>query len=576
MISRMLVNKTTIKSKNGMVTAMHPLAAKVGASILKAGGNAADAAVATAFAIGVVEPFMSGLGGGASIVIHDSKKNLTKVIDGSVKVPGKATEDMFDLLDTDSQGSGVYGWRGTKNDEAETGYRSIAIPGAVDSYLLLHDKFGSIPLTQVMKPAIELASRGFPIDWYVFFTCASSLPRLSRFPETMAVFYKSDGYPFQAGNFDDTRSPDRLIQKDLAKTLTAISDGGSKAFYEGYVAKSMAKHIQSNGGLISEDDLAHYKARCFDPLQVEYRSKLINFAPYNSGGTTVAEILNILGSFDLTSLGHNTIDSLHLIAEAMRMGFSDRFAHMGDPFYSNIPINGLESKAYALERSRIINKTKGPVSDPVGNPWPFQIKVSSSASILPGGYDASRQNTTHLNVIDSKHNMVSLTTSLGQAFGSGVVIPNTGVTLNNGMMWFDPEPGHINSIRPGRHAMHAGTPTLIFDEQGPLMALGAPGGRKVLTSVLQCILNTIDYKMNMQDAISSPRIHAESGPLSIDNRIPPHVVAGLQKIGHNVVLREETPITSYYGRPAGILIDRKSELMRSGLQPYNLSTAVGI
>jgi gamma-glutamyltranspeptidase/glutathione hydrolase len=172
--------------------------------------------------------------------------------------------------------------------------------------------------------------------------------------------------------------------------------------------------------------------------------------------------------------------------------------------------------------------------------------------------------------------MVSLTTSLGQAFGSGVVVPNTGVTLNNGMMWFDPEPGHINSIRPGRQAMHAGTPTLIFDEQGPLMALGAPGGRKVLTSVLQCILNTIDYKLGMQEAISAPRIHSESGPLSIDNRMPPDVIAGLEKIGHNIVLREETPITSYYGRPTGILIDRKSELMRSGLQPYNLSTAVGI
>ena len=172
--------------------------------------------------------------------------------------------------------------------------------------------------------------------------------------------------------------------------------------------------------------------------------------------------------------------------------------------------------------------------------------------------------------------MVALTSSLGQAFGSGVVVPDTGVTLNNGLMWFDPEPGHINSLRPGKYAMHAGTPTLIFDDRGPVMALGAPGGRKVLTSVLQSIINTVDYGLGIQEALSAPRIHSETGTLSVDDRLPSDVVCALRKKGHNVVLREETYISSYFGRPSAVFIDREKNLLRSGLEPYKLSTAVGI
>ena len=575
MESRLIVNKTSVVSKKGIVTAMHPLAAKVGANILNEGGNAADAAVATAFAVGVVEPFMSGLGGGASILIHQANKGRTRVIDGSVVVPSMATDNMFELLDDGVKGSGIYGWRGTKNDEAETGYKSVAIPGAVKAYTRLLDRFGSMSLKQVIEPAIDIATNGFPVDWYVFFTCATSLPRLRQFPDSMATFYGHDGLPLLAGNYDDTRGADLLIQPNLAQTLTIIAERGEKGFYEGQVARSITEYIQGNGGILSEHDLASYEVREFDPLEIEYRNRLINFAPFNSGGTTVAEILNILESFNLSSLGHNTAESIHLIAEATRMGFSDRFAHMGDPMFSNIPISGLESKAYARARSKVIDKNKVS-SDLVGDPWSYQPESGTSRQVLPGGYDALGQNTTHLNVVDSNRNMVALNSSLGQAFGSGVVVPDTGVTLNNGLMWFDPEPGHINSLRPGKYAMHAGTPTLIFDDRGPVMALGAPGGRKVLTSVLQSIINTVDYGLGIQEALSAPRIHSETGTLSVDDRLPSDVVCALRKKGHNVVLREETYISSYFGRPSAVFIDREKNLLRSGLEPYKLSTAVGI
>jgi gamma-glutamyltranspeptidase/glutathione hydrolase len=264
------------------------------------------------------------------------------------------------------------------------------------------------------------------------------------------------------------------------------------------------------------------------------------------------------------------------MAEAQRMAFADRFVHLGDPAFDPIPLEGLQSKAYAAERRRQIDPSHGPVVQPVGDPWPFQ-PGGRPAATRTGGYDAPDQNTTHLTVIDRDRNMVSLTASLGQRFGSGVVVPGTGVVLNNGMMWFDPEPGKKTSIGPGKRALHAGTPALVFDEHGPLMALGAPGGRMVLTSVLQVMLNVLDFGMGMQAAISAPRIHCETGPLWIDPRLPAPTIDGLRRIREDVVLREETfLISSYYGRPNGVLIDQEKGVLRGGVEPFKVSTAMGV
>ena len=574
MKSRRITDKTEVVAENGIVTAMHPLAAMAGLEILEQGGNAADAAVAAAFAVGVVEPFMSGLGGLSYIVVYHAASGRMVAIDGSVMVPSAAREDMFELLDPSSKGSGVYGWRATKDEAAESGYRSAIVPGAVAAYTQLLEMFGTMPLRQVMAPAIRLASEGYLLDWYVFANCASELARLSNFPETMSVFYRPDGTPFLPANHDDNRTPDRLVQSDLARTLQLIAEGGAEVFYRGEIARAIASYITAQGGIIGEQDLANYQVRVREPLIVDYRGKRVAMVPENSGGPTVAQALNILEGFDLASSGHNRATTLHLIAEACRLAFADRYTHLGDVTFAPVPLEGLQSKAYAEARRRAIDPGRGPLPDPVGDPWPYQPGDAPAAPRLPGRQSADGH-TSHLTVIDRDRNMVALTASLGRLFGSGVVVPDTGVLLNNGMMWFDPEPGKTNSIGPGKRSMSASTPTLVLDDEGPLMALGAPGGRKVMTAVLQVVLNALDFGMGMQAAISAPRIHCETGAVHADVRLPAEATEGLRRMGHEVVLREETFLSSYFGRPNGVLIDRQNGVLRGGVEPYKMSTAAG-
>lgn len=257
------------------------------------------------------------------------------------------------------------------------------------------------------------------------------------------------------------------------------------------------------------------------------------------------------------------------------MSYADRFAHLGDPDFAEIPLDALESAAYAAARRAAINPSGPPVAQATGDPWPFQAGGRPAQQLPSGGPDAADQHTTHLTVVDRDRNIVSLTASLGQLFGSGVVVPGTGVTLNNGMMWFDPEPGRINSIAPRKRALHAGTPAIVFDGETPFLALGSPGGRKVLTAVQQIIHNVVDFGLGMQDAVSAPRIHCEGEVLHMDARLPEATIAGVRAMGHQVSVREEHFLSSYFARPNAILIDHTEGVLRSGLEPYKLSTAVG-
>ncbi len=573
--SKILIDKTEVVAENGLVTAMHPLAAAAGAEILQQGGNAADAAVAAAFAVGVVEPFMSGLGGAAYVVAHDAATGQTLTLDGAIELPQEATADMFDLLDRDTQGLGVYGWRGTKDNAAETGYRSVAVPGALATYAALLERLGTMPLAEVLVPAIRLASEGFPVDWYVFANSAIAMARLQAFPHTMGTFFKPDGSPYKPSMIDDILGPERLLQPELAETLRLIATHGPDVFYHGEIGRSIALHLGDHGGLITTTDLANYLVREREPLWIDYRDKRVAFIGRNSGGTTVAQMLNILAGFDLAALGHNSAAALHLIAEAQHLAYADRFAYLGDPDFADIPLEALESQAYAGARRAQIDIDGPPITEAVGDPWPFHPTGRPSRPPPTLGRDAADQHTTHLTVVDRDRNVVSLTASLGQLFGSGIVVPGTGITLNNGMMWFDPEPGRINSIAPGKRALHAGTPAIVFDDTAPYFALGAPGGRKVLTAVQQIIHNVVDFGLGMQAAVSAPPIHCERGLVNMDARLPAEVIEAVRAMGHEVAIREEHYLSSYFARPNAILIDRTEGVLRSGLEPYKLTTAVG-
>jgi len=507
--------------------------------------------------------------------VYDAASQKLAAIDGGVQVPRGARDDMFELQEPGSIGPGVYGWRGTVGDAAESGHRSAIVPGAVAAYTTLLETFGTMPLEEVMVPAILLAAEGFALDWYVFANCAAQLARLRRFPETLAVFYRPDGTPFLPVNHDDNRKPDRLVQTDLAGTLQLIAKEGADAFYRGQISRAIAEHITAHGGSISREDLAEYQAVVREPLMIDYRGRRVTFVPEYGGGPTAAQALNLLEGFDLATLGHNSTATLHLVAEACRLAFADRFAYLSDPAFGPIPLQGLQSKAYAAERRRAIDQARGPAPQPAGDPWPYSPGDRPAELAPPQDGHPSGGHTTHLCVIDRHRNMVALTASLGQLFGSGVVVPGTGVLLNNGMMWFDPEPGRVNSIAPGKRCLGASTPTLVFDEYGPLMALGAPGGRKVITAVLQVLLNVLDFGLGMQEAIAAPRIHCETGPVHADVRLPVDVIDGLRRIGYEVVTREETFLSSYFARPNGILIDRTNGVLHSGVEPYKLAAATG-
>ena len=266
--SERIIDKIEVVAENGLVTAMHPLAAEAGAEILQQGGNATDAAIATAFAVGVVEPFMSGLGGAAYGLVYDAASNKTTTFDGAVVVPRAGRKDMFELLPANQKGSGAYGWRGTKGDAAETGYRSALTPGAVAVYAKMLEMFGTMSLNQVMAPAIRLAAEGFLVDWYVFANTAAALQRLRPFPHIMSVFYKPNGMPFQTVNHDDIGQANRLVQTDLARTMERIAAEGPDVFYRGDIGQAIARHVSANGGLITEQDMAEYQVRLREPLVV--------------------------------------------------------------------------------------------------------------------------------------------------------------------------------------------------------------------------------------------------------------------------------------------------------------------
>ncbi len=544
-----------------MVTAMHPLAAAAGVEILKRGGSAADGAIATALASGVVEPFMSGLGGTLYALVYDASSGASRVFDGVGTAPGEAREDMFELAPPGDPRVGVYGWRATKNDESETGFRSIAVPGAVAALDDLHREHGTLAWEELAAPAVRLAEEGFPLDEYFFAQRALSLPRLRSFPHTLALFFQNDALDA------------KLSLPALARTLRRLSTEGPRSFYEGAIAREIVSFVRANGGILSFEDLGRYRASAGAPLRARYRGHRVATLGGPSGGPTLALALAILEGFDLEALGGTP--RLHLLAEVLRIAFQDRFRFLADPGCESVPIDGLLDPRYAAERRRsiAIDGDRKP-EIPEGNPWAY-----SSVPRAPGRAESREnpgQHTTHINVADRDGNLVALTATLGNRFGSGVTVPSTGIVLNDGMMWYDPEPGRLNSIRPGKRALHAAAPCLVFRDDRPILALGSPGARRIMSAVLQVLLHFVDHRMGIQEAIEAPRIHTEaSPPLFVESHFSQELVEGLRARGHEVLVKEEGLLSSWFGRPSGIHVDSESGCFRGGMEPYRVGIALG-
>ncbi len=572
--SRWIIQKREAVAEHAMVTAMHPLAAAAGIEILRAGGNAVDAAVATAFVIGVVEPASSGVGGVAAMVIGFGADGHSVVVDGSSLAPAAAQEDMFELAPANSV-AGMYGWRATVGDAQNTGYRAPVVPGQPACLLYAHERYGSGRLSrgQVMAPAIQLAEQGFTVDPHQAQTIAFAHRKLRANPEAFRMFFLPDGTPPVPAT--STREGDRLVQPELVRTLRALADQGAAALYEGDVGERLVADLQANGGVISQDDLASYAVREYRPgLHTHYRGyTLLGLSP-TSGSMTAFEALHILRHFDLAGMGAGSPLAVHVIGEALRRAFVDRFAFLADPQLQDVPIDGLLSEDYARMLAATIEPNRADPNATPGDAWRFQ-PARAGAGGRPGGASGGDGCTTHVNVVDADRNVVALTSTLGETFGSGVVARGTGILLNNGMTWFDPEPAHVNSIQPRKRTLWAPTPTVVVRDGRPYLVLGAPGGRRIISALVQSVVNLLDFGMGVQEAVTTPRIHCE-GPLTeVDDRIAAEVVDGLTTTGHRVKLVHENSSSSYFARPSGIRIDPQSSQLTGGVYEFTPAWAMG-
>lgn len=529
----------------GAVTAMTREAARAGARLLADGGNAVDAAVGAALVSGVVEPAMSGLGGAAYAVVFDPASERATVFEGSARCPENATADLFEPLD--GVGGGLYGFPPTRGDRAETGALSVCVPTAPAVLARLHDRCGALPFARVAEPAIALAEEGFAPDWVFVVHAAAGYRRLARCPDALSLYTRESGAPFvSSGPGDPLRAP------ALARSLRRLAEDGPDPFYAGDLARKIGDAVRAAGGILSDADFRAPPVRETAPLEFAFRERRFATLPDNSGGPTLAAALAHLESFPPTGGDPGTAAEarfLHLVAESLRLAYSDRFRHLGDPADLPGPVSALLDPDYLRARRSGVSPERPRAAAPPGPPpWPAAALVGAAPS---SGADGDC--TSHLNAMDASGLSVSLTATLGGRFGSAFAAPGLGYPLNNGMMWFDPRPGRRISPSPGRFALHAAAPTLAFEEGRPAAALGAPGGRRLISAVALLVARLYDRGSAVRDAAAGPGLHVEDGPLFLDERtLEYEAVAGaLRSRGHEVVRCEETALGGFFGRPSG-------------------------
>lgn len=520
------------EGKNGVVAAAKPEVSQIGVDVLKKGGNAVDAAVATAFAISVFEPNASGIGGGGFMLIRMAKTGKTVVIDYREKAPAKATPDMFVL---DENGKVV-------NDEITVGGKASGVPGTVAGLLAALEKYGTMKRADVMAPAIKYAKEGIPVTVNLESIIKDNYEKLVKF-DAAAEIYLKDGLPYEIG--------DTIKNPDLAATLTKISKEGKKAFYEGEIAKKIADEVQKQGGLMTVEDLKNYTIEEREPVVGKYRDyTIISCPPASSGGTHIVQLLNMVENYDLKAMGDNTPESWHVWAESMRQAFADRAEYMGDTAYVKVPLKGLTSKEYAKDLVKKIDLEKAGKDIKAGDPSKYE-----SGS------------TTHFSVMDKEGNMVAVTQTINYFFGSGVLVPGTGIMMNNEMDDFVPQKNMKNSIEGGKRPLSSMSPTLVLDPKNrPLMTIGSPGATRIIPAVALTISNVIDHGMTIQEAINAPRIaQFQSGKLNIEGRVSYESYNKLGEMGHEINVRDS--YDAYFGGVHGVMMDYDTKTLQGGADP---------
>ena len=547
--SRLVLTKATPLAARGLVTAEHPAGAEIGAAILERGGNAVDAAVAMAFAMPVVEPFMSTIAGAGTMLVHVAKTGETVCLDFNGNAPMAAHASVYKIIGGIATYA-LFAWPRVEDDANVYGYKSVAVPGSVAGLALALERYGTMTLKDVVAPAVRLAREGFIADWYQALNTAKYLEEISAFPETARIHLRNGRSVYRPPSME---AGDRVTNKDLAASMELIGREGPDAFYRGAIAQAIHNDMAANGGFITKDDLAAYQVRVVEPLRGRYRDLDLAFSPGATGGTTALEILNIMEQFPASACGFDTAAGLHVRGEAVRRAFADRFRSIGDPQVVGDGFQVLASKDYAKEAARDIRRGG---MKPAGRTRP------------------SNDCTTHISVVDKSRNMVALTHTAVSLWGARVVVPGTGILLNNGMIWFDPEPGKPNSVAPGKRGMVNMVPVLGFKKGKPYLALGAPGGRKIIGAIPQVIANLVDAKSSLQAAIDAPRLHHEGSGLEVDDRVGEKNLDALRKRGHKVVPKTETYASLNFARPVGVRITPKG--LEAGLDSFGAAAAAGL
>lgn len=536
------------RARQAMVVSASPLASDVGLQVLREGGNAVDAAVAVGFALAVVYPYAGNIGGGGFMVIHDAATGREMTIDFREKAPAASHRQMY----LDENGEVV-------PELSTVGYLASGVPGTVAGYQLAWQKSGKLSWARLLAPAIELAERGFEVSYGLSQSLRNASDLLSKCAETKRIFLRS-GKLFEEG--------DLLRQPELARSLRLIAEEGSQAFYEGEIARLIVADMRANGGLITEDDLAGYSAVVRTPIRGSYRGyEIVSMGPPSSGGVILVEMLNMLERFPVCQLGFNSSEMIHLKVEVMRRAFADRAQFLGDPDFNDLPVELLTSKEYAKAWADSIPRT-----------WATPSDVIEAGS--PGVKES--EDTTHFSVVDAGGNGVATTTTINGAYGSGFTIKGAGFLMNNEMDDFSSKPGHpnsyglvqgeANSVAAGKRPLSAMAPTVVKKNGKLFMVLGSPGGPTIINTVLQVILNVIDFGLNIQQAVDAPRVHHQWKPdriLAERDALVREVEESLRARGHKIEIRDSI------GDAHSILIQQDDGIRLGAPDPRSDSKASG-
>lgn len=544
-------------ASHAMVTSVHELASHAGVEMLRAGGNAVDAAVATGFALAVVHPQAGNIGGGGFMLFRTTE-GKDHFIDFREKAPAAATEKMY----LDAQGNVI-------KDSSLVGYKSVGVPGSVAGLVYAEKQYGKLSIEKVMAPAIKLARDGFPLAY----EDTQDLKRdeyLAQFPESKRIFLR-DGNFYEPGEI--------FKQPELARTLERLAKDPDD-FYHGAMGRELAAAIHKGGGLVTAEDLAAYEVKEREPVRGSYRGyDVISAPPPSSGGVALVEILNILEGFDLAKLGNRSGDAIHLEVEAFRRAFYDRAEFMGDPDFAKVPVAQLIDKKYAAAWRESIDTNQASLSQtlkrpPIFNELEREAQLRSTTIREP-------ENTTHYSVVDAEGNAVSVTTTLNDSFGSRVTAEGLGFLLNDEMDDFTSKPGvpngygliqgPANAIGPGKRPLSAMTPTIVLKDGKLFLVLGSPGGPTIITTVANVLIGVVDFSLDIQEAVNAPRFHHQWLPdqIMVEDRLSPDTMNVLRSKGHKLTVRH------FWGDAECIMIDPKTGERLAGADGRNNGKAVG-